>query len=101
MKTKFWFIFIILIASFFRIFYLDLIEFKFDEAFNIFQINQFYLSHQLSFHSGISSSGMHNFPLLHYLLIFFGLFSQDPQYVTFLIALVNVILVGFFFLFVT
>ncbi|MDO8638125.1 MAG: glycosyltransferase family 39 protein [Candidatus Daviesbacteria bacterium] len=100
MKAKYWFILIIIIASIFRIFYLDLIEFKFDEAFNIFQLNQFYLSHQLSFHSGISSSGMHNFPLLHYLLIFLGLFSQDPQYVTFVIALINVFLVGFFYLFV-
>lgn len=100
MKARYWFILIIIIASFFRIFYLDLIEFKFDEAFNIFQLNQFYLNHQLSFHSGISSSGMHNFPMLHYVLIFLGIFSQDPQYITFIIALINVVLVGFFYLFI-
>lgn len=100
MKTKYWFILIILIASFFRIFFLDLIEFKFDEAFNVYQLTQFNLTHSLSFHSGLSSSGMHNFPLLHYLLIPFGIFSQNPQNLTFIIALINVVLIGFFYLFV-
>lgn len=100
MKVRYWFILIIIIASVFRIFYLDLIEFKFDEAYNVYQLNQFKLTHVLSFHSGLSSSGMHNFPLLHYLLIFLGIFSQDPQYLTFLIALINVILVGLFYIFV-
>lgn len=100
MKTKFWFITIIIVASIFRVFYLDLIEFKFDEAYYIYQLTQFKLSHVASFHSGISSSGMHNFPLFHYILIFLGIFSIEPQWFSFEIAIINVLLVGFFYLFI-
>lgn len=96
----FWFVIILIIAAIPRIFFLDLIEFKFDEAFNVYQVAQFYQNPVINFHSGISSSGIHNFPLLNYLLIILGFFSHNPQYLSFLIALINTILVGTFYLIV-
>ncbi|MFH0936768.1 MAG: hypothetical protein V1808_00535 [Candidatus Daviesbacteria bacterium] len=91
-------ILVFIVAAIFRIFFMDLIEFKFDEAFNVYQLTQFYLHPSINFHSGLSSSGMHNFPLLHYLLIILGVFSRDPQYLSFVIALINTVLVVIFYL---
>lgn len=91
-------IFLFLAAAMFRLFFMDLIEFKFDEAYNIYQLTNFFSQPTLNFHSGLSSSGMHNFPLFHYLLILISLFSRDPQYISFIIALINTTLIPIFYL---
>lgn len=90
MNTRVQIIILIFFAVFFRLFYLDLIEFKYDEALVTFQTYLFYQQPFLPQIGMLASTGVHNFPLFHYLLIILGLFSQNPEYLSFLIALINV-----------
>lgn len=87
-----------LIAAIPRLSFLNLIEFKADEALSLWQLAQFYNSPHL-FQTGlIASNGMYNFPLFNFLLIPLTFFSLYPPYVSFLIALLNTIFICLFFL---
>lgn len=97
MNTRVQIIIIIFFAVFFRLFYLDLIEFKYDEALQTFQTYLFYQQPFLPQIGMTASTGVHNFPLFNYLLIILGLFSQNPKYLSFLIALINVIAIILFY----
>ena len=97
-NTFFWFIVILFSASLFRIFFLNLIEFKADEALTLFQITNFYDHPSIIQRGIISGLGVYNFPLFTYLMIILGFFSKNPQFLSFLIALVNTFLVALFFL---
>lgn len=97
-NTLFWILIILLGAAFLRILYLDLIEFKLDEATIVYQTVQFYLNPYLIQRGLISGLGVYNFPLFNYLIILIAIFSRDPQFISFLIALINTILIPFFYL---
>lgn len=88
---------ILCLAAFWRIFFLDLIEFKYDEAYTIFQMEQFYTHPYLMQVGPPQSTGAYNPPLFNYLMILLSIFSRHPQYVSFLIALVNVAFIGIFY----
>jgi hypothetical protein len=89
---------IFLIALFLRIYKLNLMEFKADEALSLLQIIRFFEKPYFIQTGLISSTGMHNLPLFHYLLIPLSVFSRHPLSITFFIALINSILVSFFYL---
>lgn len=96
----FWLVIIILLSSVFRVFFLDLIEFKSDEATTVNQIIQFFNSPHLIERGLISGTGVYNFPLFNYLMIPISLWSREPIILSGVIAVVNSLLVGVFFLFV-
>lgn len=95
-----WFIIIFSLAAFFRLFFLDLIEFKYDEAYTVFQLEQFYSSPYLMQAGPPQSTGVYNPPLFNYLMIFLSVVSKNPLYLSFIIALINSIFVVFFYWFV-
>lgn len=97
MNTRVQIIIIIFFAVFFRLFYLDLVEFKYDEALQTFQTYLFFKQPFLPQIGMIASTGVHNFPLFNYLLIIIGLFSQNPEYLSFVIAFLNVCAVILFY----
>lgn len=99
-RKLFWALIIFLGAVFFRVFFFDLIEFKADEAITTFQTVEFYLNPYLIQRGLISGIGVYNFPLFNYLIIILAIFSRDPQYISFLIALINAALVPVFYLIV-
>ena len=99
-SSYFWISFIFASAAFFRIFFLDLIEFKADEALSLFQTYQFFKNPHIIQTGLITSIQTHNFPLFNYLLIILSLFTRNPQFVSFVIALINSILVVSFYLIV-
>lgn len=82
-----------------RLLFMDLIEFKYDEALSAFQTYLFYQQPSLPQIGMLASTGMYNFPLLNYILIFIGLFSRNPIYLTFVIALINVFAIVLFYRF--
>lgn len=84
-------------AAFFRLFFLDLIEFKYDEAFTVYELIKFYSSPYLMQIGPIQSTGVYNFPLFNYIMILISLFSRDPQYLSFVIGLVNTIFILLFY----
>lgn len=89
---------IFLIASFFRIFFLDLLEFKGDEATTLFQVNNFLLHPHFIQIGLVSSTGAYNFPLFHYLMIGPIFLAKNPQVLSLLVALLNTVTVIVFFL---
>lgn len=88
------------LASFLRIFNLGLIEFKYDEAYTVFQLTEYYQQPYLPQVGPPQSTGVYNFPLFNYLMIFLSLPSRSPQYLSFMIGLVNSLFVVVFYLFV-
>lgn len=92
-------IIIILFASIFRLTSSDLIEFKYDEALSTYQTYLFYSDLNLPQKGLIASTGMYNFPLFNYLLIIIGIFSQNPVYLSFVIALINIGIIILFYIF--
>lgn len=99
-NSFFWFIVLFALAALFRLPYLNLIEFKTDEALN------FFLTY-LALHYGqiqpigiMSSTGFYNFPLFTYIITFVSIIFNTPQSLTFFIALLNTMLVPIFYLFV-
>lgn len=88
---------IFLISSIFRLTNLSLIEFKFDEAFTVFQMTQFFAHPYLMQTGPIQSTGIYNPPLFNYLMTFISLFSRQPQYLSFVIALINTIFIVIFY----
>lgn len=99
-STIVWVAIIFLLSSIFRVFFLDLIEFKSDEATTVYQTVLFFNHPYLASRGLISGTGAYNFPLLNYLMIMFGVISQDPQFLSCAIALMNSFLVCIFFLMV-
>lgn len=97
-KNIFWLVAIILLSAVFRIFFLDLIEYKSDEATTVSQTVKFFNSPHLIERGLISGTGVYNFPLFNYLMIPVSLFSRDPMILSGIIAAINSLLVGVFFL---
>lgn len=95
-----WPLIIFIFAIPFRLFFLNLIEFKADEALTLFTASQFFQNFNLPQVGLISSVGMHNFPLFSYLMIIFSFISHDPRFVSFVIALINCIAIALFFMIV-
>lgn len=93
-----WFLFIsvFIAGSIFRLTNLDLIEFKTDEAINLFLAARPIFGHAFAPGSTVSSVGVLNPPLLNYLLFPLTLISLDPRFITFFIALANTLGIGFF-----
>ncbi len=91
-------IIICLTAAIFRLFFFNLIEFKYDEAYTVFQMEQFYMHPYLMQVGPPQSTGVYNPPLFNFLMIILSLFSRSPQYLSFLIAFINVIFAGIFYL---
>jgi len=85
-------------AAIFRVFFLNLSEFKIDEARIFDQIISFYENPALVQRGIPSSLGTYNFPLFSYFMIVLGFFSKNPLTLNFLIALINASLVPVFFI---
>ncbi len=80
-----------------RIILLDYVEFKEDEALNVFLATRVVFGHLPPVMSTVSSLGVPNFPLFTYLLIPFTFVSSDPRFLSGVIALLNVIAITFLF----
>lgn len=98
-NTWFWSFVIFLSAAFFRIFFLDLIEFKFDEAITLFELNRFYNSPYFMQTGPVQSTGVYNFPLFNYIMIVLSFPIRDAQFLSFIVALINTTSVSFFYIF--
>src|SRR3989344_2382365 len=94
------FIFIVLCACIFRITNLNLIEFKADEAINLFLAARPIFGHSFLPGATVSSIGLLNPPLINYLLYPFTLLSTDPKIISMIIGLINAFSIGFFYLIV-
>lgn len=99
-KTIFWVIIIFILSSLFRLSNLNLIEFKSDEATTVYQTARFFDRPYLIQRGLISGTGAYNFPLFNYMMIPLSLWSRDPIILSGVIATVNSLLIGVFFLFV-
>lgn len=99
-KTIIWMIIIFLLSSIFRLFFLDLIEFKSDEATTVYQTLLFFNHPYLIQRGLISGIGVYNFPLFNYLMIIFAIWSRDPQNLSWVIALINSFCVSGYYLLV-
>lgn len=78
---------------------MDFIEFKADEAYGLYLINNFFLNPGIVPYSSPSNTGMHTMPLPLYLVIFLSIPVRDPAYLSFMIALLNSIFIVVFYLF--
>ncbi|NCN58323.1 hypothetical protein GW940_00205 [Candidatus Microgenomates bacterium] len=92
------FLFVSLVAAIFRITNLDLIEFKGDEAINLYLAARPVFGHSLPPGGTISSIGIVNPPLLNYILFPFALISTNPKIVSLLIGLLNSVTIGLLYL---
>lgn len=99
-RSNFIFLFIILCASLFRITNLDVIEFKIDEANNLFLASRPIFNHPFPYGGVVSSVGILNPPLFTYFLFTIAIFTLNPQTIAFVIALINIFMLGFFFWFI-
>lgn len=99
-KTTVWVIVIFILSSIFRLSNLNLIEFKSDEATTVYQTVRFFEQPYLIERGLISGIGVYNFPFFNYLMIALAVWSRDPQFLSWIIALINSLLVSVFFLFV-
>lgn len=89
---------IVIVASYFRLSYIDLVEYKADEAINVFLSSRPLFGHEMPPGGTVSSVGILNFPLMNYLLFPIVLFTLNGMYISFVIAVVNVISIAAFFL---
>ncbi len=94
----FWGILIFIAAAVFRLTFLDLIEFKLDEARDVYEMEKFYSDPYFIQRGTIQSTGVYNPPLWYYILAIIALPSRDPQYLSFMIALINCLAVAGFYL---
>lgn len=85
-------------AAFFRLLNLNLIEFKTDEAVNLFLASRPLFGYPFPPGGTVSSIGILNPPLFNYILFPAIAISSDPRFISFLIALVNSISIVAFFL---
>lgn len=97
-KNALFFLTIVALSSIFRLTNLDLVEFKADEASNLLLATRIFFDHPLPYAGIATSVGILNPPFFIYLLIPFTLISTDPKILSFFIALINVLSIGFFFL---
>lgn len=94
------FLLIICISAVFRVTYLDLIEFKVDEAVYLYLAAQPLFGHPFPAGTSALSIGALNFPLFNYFILPFAAISLDPRFISFCIGLLNSIGIGLFFLIV-
>lgn len=92
------FLIVVLFSSFFRITNLSVIEFKADEAINLFLASRPLFGHPFPPGGTVSSVGILNPPVLNYILFPMTLISLDPKIISFFIGLINSIAIGFLFL---
>lgn len=92
---------VILAASVFRLTNLNVIEFKPDEAINLFLASRPLFGHPFPPGSTVSSIGILNPPLANYLILPFAFLSVDPKAVSCLIAVLNIMAIGAFFLLIS
>lgn len=98
MKPFYWALIIFVLAAVFRLTFLDLIEFKLDEARDVYEMVNFFRQPHLFQLGPIQSTGVYNPPLWYYFLSILSLPSRDPQYLSFMIALINSLAVSAFYL---
>ncbi len=94
MRSFHQFLIVFFLASIFRLTFMDLIEFKFDEAFTVFQMTSFFNDPVLFQTGPVQSTGMYNFPIFNYVMLVLSLFSRHPQYLSFMIGLINSLLIA-------
>lgn len=99
-STVFWIIFLFAVSAIFRMFFLDLIEFKQEEAFTVYELEKFYSHPYLMQVGPISSTKVYNPPLYNYLMIGLSFFSRNPQFLSLMIAFINTLCVPLFYLLV-
>ncbi len=99
-RTIVWVVVIFLLSSIFRIFFLDLMEFKSDEATTVYQTFLFFDHPYLIQRGLISGLGVYNFPFFNYLMIIFAIWSRDPLNLSWIIALINSFCVSGYYLLV-
>lgn len=93
-------ILVFLTAVFFRVTNLNLIAFQYDEATTLSHIVRFY-SHPYFIDIGmLSSIRINNFPLFDYVVIIMAFVSRDPMFLSFMIGLINSLLIACFFLYI-
>lgn len=97
MKSIISLLIIFLAASLFRLTNLDLIEFKTDEAINIYLAAQPIFGHPFPPGGTVSSVGILNPPLFNYFLFPLIVFTRNPVIISFAIALINVVAICLFF----
>lgn len=88
------------LATIFRIIYPEIIEFKADEAINLFLAARPIFGHPFLPGATVSSIGLLNPPLINYLLYPFTLLTTDPKIISMIIGFINAFSIGFFYLFV-
>lgn len=92
------FILIVILSAAYRVTNLNLIEFKDDEAINLFLATRAMFGHAIPPASTVSSLGVLNAPLLNYLILPIAVWSTDPRFISFFIGLLNSLAIGFFFI---
>lgn len=92
------FLTILVASSLFRITNLNLIEFKTDEAMNLFLASRPLFGHPMPPGGTVSSLGILNFPLSNYILFPLTSISLDPKTISFFIGFLNALAIGFLFL---
>lgn len=98
--TNLWilFAFILCLSAIFRLPLIQYTEFKGDEALTLFLASRPLFHHPFPPAALTSSAGILNFPLINYLLFPIIIFTLYPPTISFVIALINVITTGGFFL---
>ena len=97
-KPLLWVTIIFICAATFRLTALDLIEFKLDEARDVYEMERFWQNPHILERGTIQSTGVYNPPLWYLLLAVISAPSRDPQYLSFMIALINCLAVAGFYL---
>ncbi|MEK7517263.1 MAG: glycosyltransferase family 39 protein [Patescibacteria group bacterium] len=98
LRSNFIFLFIIFCAALFRVTNLDLIEFKADEAINLFLASRPFFGYGFPPGGTASSVGILNPPLFNYILFPFIFVTRDPKLISLSIALINSFAIGLFYL---
>lgn len=96
--TPFLFFLAVLIAAVFRVTNFHLIEFKGDEAINLYLAAQPLFGNPIPYGGTVSSIGILNPPIFNYILFPFTLLSLDPKVIVFLIGLLNSFAIAILFL---
>lgn len=96
--TPIFFFLILSISLIFRVTNLYLIEFKGDEALNLYLASQPLFGNPMPYGGTVSSIGTLNPPIFNYILFPLTLLSFDPKIISFLIGLLNSIAIALLFL---
>lgn len=99
-NSRFIFLFIILCSAIFRVTNLDVIEFKVDEASNLFLASRPIFHHPFPYGGIVTSVGILNLPFFTYFLFTIAAFTLNPKTIALIIALINSVIIGLFFLFI-